>query len=321
MKERTNEPKLSSLMNTSRHEACQTHTGSAVGWRFSVIAALASVVVFPWFGVVASHAQSLTPAAAVPAWQQELDGLRLLEGSLLLSPPPNAAEAADRDQRLTQLYRQLADKYPDRAAVQKALGDYARRHDRSLEALAAYLRAQVLDPADADTADSIGSIELQMGKTRDASEQFQRAVNARPDSAQLHFNLGNVLYLFRHDIAATASASDNEAMLNRALAELHRAAELDPGNMQYAQGYAETFYMLTHPDWEQARTAWKAVLALSAPKTDFANIHLARISLRMKRPKEAEAYLALVRDPEFTLLKAKLHDQAAKLPAASPPSE
>ena len=58
------------------------------------------------------------------------------------------------------------------------------------------------------------------------------------------------------------------------------------------------------------------MLALSGKSTDFANSHLARISLRMNRPEEADAYLALIQDPKFAGLKAKLHAQAAKLSQA-----
>ncbi len=282
-----------------------------------------AAAVFLLFAAPARAQTPALPSVAAPAppdWQQELAAVRLLDGTLAITPAKDAAEAVDRDARVAQLYRDLAHKYPDRSAVQKASGDYARRHERLPEAIAALQRAQTLEPGDGETADMLGSTELQLGHTRVASEQFQRAVDARPDNAGEHYTLANVLFLFRHDVAITPTLPDESAVLNKSLAEFRRAAELEPGNLQYAQSYAETFYQLIHPDWEQARTAWKAVLALSPANSDFANTQLARVSLRMKRPADVDGYLALVLDPRFASLKTKLHEQAARLPPAATPT-
>ncbi len=80
--------------------------------------------------------------------------------------------------------------------------------------------------------------------------------------------------------------------------------------MKLAQAYAETFYLLPKPDWLAALAAWKSVLALSGTNTDFANGHLARVSLRLRRPDDADAFLAQIHDPSFASLKTKLHQQA-----------
>ena len=253
-----------------------------------------------------------------PAWQQELDAARLLEASLLAAPAQDPAEAARRDERVSGLYQRLADKYPDCAAVQKAWGESASRRERTTEAIQAWHRAEALDPTDAETASLLGEADLQLGRTRDASAQLQQAVRLAPDDPHTHFALANVLYLFRHELIDPPILPDEKAVLAKALGEFRRTAELAPRDLAYAQAYAETFYMVPQPDWEEARTAWKAVLALSGEHTDFANSHLARVSLRMKRPAEADAYLSLLHDPAFAGLKANLRAQAAKLPAGAP---
>ncbi len=310
-------------MDTSRRVACQTSSGA---WHQRGVSPANFVCVAGFFALLtAAHLGAPPPpASAAPApaaWQQELDALRLLEGTLSFAPARDPAEGAEREERLIRRYRALADCYPDRAAVHKASGDYAHRHGRPGEALADFLRAQALEPADADTADTLGSLELELGRTREANEQFRRAVNASPDNAAYHFALANTLFLFRHEIAASSALSDDQAVLGQALAEFRRAAELTPGRLAYAQGYAETFYMLSQPDWEQARTAWKAVLALDPANADYVNTHLARISLRLKQPAEAEGNLTLVRDPRFDAVKAKLREQATRMPPPpSPPS-
>ena len=265
-----------------------------------------------------SPAAATPGTAAPPAWQQDLEAARLLEASLDAAPAKEPAEAAARDERLSALYRELAGKYPDRAAVQKACGEHAWQHERALEAVPFLRRAEALDPADADTADLLASADLQLGRTKEAVAQWQRAVSAAPAESRYHFALANALFLFRHELLDPATLPDEEAVFAKALEEFRLASALAPRSLSYAQAYAETFYAVPHPDWEQARSAWKTVLALSGADTDFPNSHLARVSLRMKRPEDAEAYLALIHRPDFAGLKANLHAQAAKLPPAAP---
>ena len=308
-------------MNTAPDDACQTHRRLSLCRAFGhtvacLLAALVCTATPPVKGQVpATVAPAATP---LPAWQQELDAASLLEASLLAAPAQDPAEAARRDERLSGLYQRLADKYPDRAAVQKAWGESASRRGRITEALQAFRRAEILDPGDADTASLLGAADLQMGHTREASAQLQQAVRLAPNDPHTHFALANVLYLFRHDLIAPPLLPDEKAVLAQALGEFRRTTELAPRDLAYAQAYAETFYNVPQPDWEQARTAWKAVLALSGESTDFANSHLARVSLRMKRPADVDAYLSLLHDPAFAGLKANLHAQAAKLPPAAP---
>ena len=307
-------------MNTSPRVACQTSSEAAEKWR---VRAGKFVCVTALFALLAaSHAGAQIPPAAAPpppAWQQELDALRLLEGSQAVATSRDPAEANAREQRLTRLYRELRHRNPARAAVPTASGDYERREERPEEAMEDFRRAQVLEPGDAETANALGSVDLELGRTREASEQLRRAVNASPGNAAYHFALANTLYLFRQEIATSPAPADDQAVLTQALTEFQRAAELAPRNLGYAQGYAETFYMLAQPDWEQARTAWKAVLALDPANADYANLHLARVSLRLKHPAEAENYLTMIRDPGFDALKSKLREQAARMPPTPSP--
>ena len=304
-------------MNTAPRDACQTCSGRSLYRATGRVAACllaGSLVCAGW----RANGQSPAPPAAVPAWRQELDAARLLEATLLTAPANDPAEAASRDERVARLYRELADKYPDRAPVQKAYGESAWRRGRPADALPALRRAETLDPTDADTADTLAAVDVQLGSMKEATAQFQQAIHLSPNEPRYHFAFANVLYLFRHELIAPPALPDDEAVLTKALEEFRRAAELAPHDLAYAQAYAETFYTMPEPDWEQARTAWKAVLALSNANADFANSHLARISLRMKRPADVENYLSQIHDPGFAGLKASLHTQAAKLPPAEP---
>ena len=166
-------------------------------------------------------------------------------------------------------------------------------------------------------AASLGSAYLQAGRVQAASAQYQRAVASNPDVASYHFALANVLYLFRRQLLSPPDLPDEQAVLRLALEHFRRAAELSPTDLPMAKAYAETFYIFAKPDWAQALTAWLAVRALSGENKDFANGHLARISLRLGRRADAAAYLADIHDPAFDALKVRLL-QPAPPPAESP---
>lgn len=124
-----------------------------------------------------------------------------------------------------------------------------------------------------------------MGRTALSAAQFQRAVASAGDVAACHYNLGNVEFVMRRDLAA-AWQMETPMLLHKALAEYREASRLSPQNMEYARGYAETFYGTPDPDWSEAEAAWKHVLSLS-PQADFANLQLARVSLKLGPKEEA----------------------------------
>ena len=248
--------------------------------------------------------------AEPPAWQRELDATRLAGVTAALASP---AEAAEAEHRLTELYRRLAARYPDQAAVRKAAGDHFWKVGDTAAATAEWLTAQTLAPDDAATASALGSAWLREGRTDAARGQFQRAVDAQPGVARYHFDLANVLFLFRHQFPRSAAVPDEAAALQGALGHFRRASELAPDNVEFARAYAETFYGVPQPDWTQGLAAWEHVRTLTAAKPDYANGHLARISLKLGQPEQAEGYLESIRDPAFAPLKAKLRQQVEQM--------
>ena len=289
-------------MNTATHPPCQT---SGLG-RLARLFAFVGLALGLFLGGTGARALPAEP----PAWRRELDAARLAEATVALLPPPQNAEAS---RRLDELYGQLARKYPGEPAVRKAAGDHFWQAGEPGAAVAEWQAAQTLDPSDAETASALGSARLRDGQVRLAREQFQRAVDARPEVARYHFDLANVLYLFRHELTGTPALPDEAAVTREALQHFRRASDLAAGNVEFARAYAETFYGLHDPDWTQAFDAWSRVRTLSATAPDYANSHLARVSLSLGKPEQAEEYLALIHGPGFAPVKATLHRQASEM--------
>ena len=289
-------------MHTAPHGRCQSARGAG-RWGRIVLAA-------GWMCLAQAAAAADNPGPTPPPWQRDLDAARILQAAITLAHATDPAADSSRRQRLGQLYDHLLAQYPDQAEVQRAAGSYYEQDARPDLALACWQRAVTLDPHDAASMHAIGSLFLQQGRVREACGEFQHAADTRPDVAVYHTDLANVLYLFRHELLDPPGRPDESAALVEALAHFRRASELTPGDIKLAQAYAETFYLMPEPDWSNALAAWKTVLALSGPDTDFANGHLARVSLHLRRPDDADAFLAQIHDPSFDRLKTKLHQQA-----------
>ncbi len=289
-------------MNTAAHPPCQT-SGRR---RLARICAFFALLV----SLLSTSAVGDARCGEPPAWRRELDAARLGEATVAALPPERSAAVKGR---LDELYRQLALKYPDQPAVRKAAGDHFWRTGATDEAVAEWQVAQKLDPADAETASALGSAWLRDGKVRLAGEQFQRAVDAQPEVASYHFDLANVLFEFRHDLAGTPALPDEKAAEREALAHFRRASDLAAGSVSYAQAYAETFYGVQNPDWALAFDAWERVRRLSDAAPDLANSHLARISLHLGKPDQAEGYVALICGPGFEPVKATIRRQAEEM--------
>ncbi len=308
-------------MDTARDLPCQPGPVRMICAGFAVAAGI--VLMAGGLPPAARGGAGETPASEVapapspqPPWRRDLDGLFAARVAAGLTPDKADAGGNTAAEHLAESYREVAARYPAQPEVQRACGDYFYETGDIGAAVGYWLRAQELNPGDARLAADLGETYLGAGNMLAAAVQFQRAVDARPEEAAFHTSLANVLYLFRKDLAGPLGLPDAEAVLLRALEHFRLAASLAPADRGLAQGYAETFYLLAKPDWARALGAWQAVLALSGGDPDFANLQLARVSLRMGQPREAEMYLDRLKRPEFAALQAKLRGQAKAMAGA-----
>ncbi len=235
---------------------------------------------------------------------------------ILLCALGTAARADDRpldpaEQRTRAFHEKQLQQHPDSAAVHFAYAEFLSDHGQWHAAVSHLRLAQMIEPQNAAIANSLGGAYLRMGRAALSAEQFQRAVENASEVAAYHYNLANVEFLLRRDLTA-AWQIETPVLLQKALVEYREASRLSPQNMEYARGYAETFYGLPDPDWTEAEAAWKHVLSLS-PQGDFAYLQLARVSLKLGHKEEARQFLDQIQDARHDGLKQKLRDQADKL--------
>jgi tetratricopeptide (TPR) repeat protein len=210
--------------------------------------------------------------------------------------------------RVEQIYYQLVRDNPESAPAHNALAAFLWNNGNPQEAFEHWRTAQQLQPDNGEAANRLGGAYLRLGRVRLAAAQFSLAVRCESGNASYHFDLANVEFLFRHDLAA-AWKLDSDELLRRALFEFREASRLAPLDRQYAGAYAETFYAIPDPDWKEAQVAWQHYLDLSTNRS-FAYLQLARVSLKQHNKAEALSFLDKIPEPAFSVVKDKLRKQA-----------
>jgi len=213
--------------------------------------------------------------------------------------------------RVEQIYYQLVRNNPQSVPAHNALAAFLWNNARPDAAMEHWRTAQRLQPDNAEAANSLGGAYLAMGRVREAAAQFSLAVRCENANANYHFDLANVEFVFRHDLAA-AWKLDSAELLRRALFEFREASRLAPMDRQYAGAYAETFYAMPDPDWKEAQSAWQHYLELSTNRS-FAYLQLARVSLKQRNKADALSFLGKISASSFSDIKEKLRKQAEGL--------
>ena len=175
------------------------------------------------------------------------------------------------------------------------------------EAAAILLKANEIDPDIALVKNELGNYLAEEGKPLDAVSYFLSAIKLEPKEPLYHYQLGMLLYEARDDFIRSGEWTRDS--VDHAMHEAFRhAAELAPGRVEFSYRYAESFYDLDSPDWNEAFKAWTRLEAgaQSDLERQTMRLHEANVSLKQGRPDRARDILATVTAPELQGQKQKL---------------
>lgn len=246
-----------------------------------------------------------SPARTSEEAAPELQAAQLMEASLR-----TRGASVEERRKLDEIYAALVIKFPADVSVKNAHAAFlleSGNHERAEKILK---EAEKLAPDNASTQRGLGAAALAGGDVQSAARYMTKACSGQPENATCHFELANVLFLFRHDLLDSANPSA-EALIGRALGHYAEACRLAPANEDFARGYAETFYSLPEPDWPTALKAWQHLLEVS-PDKDFALANLATVHLKLGHKDEARSCAEQIRSPEFAARKARLLERIKK---------
>lgn len=153
-------------------------------------------------------------------------GVRIRAASLLGAVPTAGQPPADRErfERAAAEFVTAQRLNADRPEARSALGTFLARRGRANEAEAEYKAALWLSPQFAPAAVNLADLYRELGRDIEGETVLRAAIIRSPQDAALHYALGLALTRLKQ-----ADVS---------LAELARAAELEPGRARYAYVYA-----------------------------------------------------------------------------------
>ena len=213
----------------------------------------------------------------------------------------------------------LADNPKDLTAL-ILYGKFLRRVDQPGPATGVFLKADKLDPDIAVIKQQIANYLTEEGRIAEALPYLLRAVELSPEKAIYHNQLGSFLFLFREELIrlgiTTQSTNDRNMMI-----AFREAAKLESDNFDYRVRYAQSFFDVSNPDWEEALKVWNALSSegnRSIEKAEYLLLCQARILVKLGRLKEAKVLIDRVRSPVKGATKRRLLDLLASPPEKSP---
>jgi tetratricopeptide (TPR) repeat protein len=216
-------------------------------------------------------------------------------------------------QAVSHDYERLLQDNPKFAAAYAAYGYLLGKIGMKKESVALLLKANQCDPDIPLVKNQIGNYLAEEGKPLEAAPYFLAAIKLEPNEPLYHYQLGTLLNVARDDFIK--SGEWTRVALDRAMLHaFQRAAELAPDRFEFAYRYAESFYDLETPQWDEALKAW-AALEEKAPtpvERQTMRLHAANILIKSGKPDHARALLETVDEPALAGQKQKLVAQLAE---------
>lgn len=196
--------------------------------------------------------------------------------------------------------------------------------DERKRAKALLLKANTIDPNLPIVKNQLGKYLAEEGLPLEALSYFVAAADLRPEEPLYHYQIGQLLGGARQTFLESAEWSV-EAIDKAMQAALAEAVRLDPESIPYAYRYAESFYDLENPPWDDAMAAWQALeqRAESPVEQQMMRLHQANVMLFQGKLDTVETLLADTWDEVLEGQRDRLLERLERLrnPPPEPESE
>lgn len=267
------------------------------------------------FGILA-FATILLIGPQLPAQERLAEReLRLLvdEGKRILSGSRRADGTYDQEalerkfQRLIHQYDAFIHEHDEFVPGYVAYAQLLSQIGQSPAARAMYVKANQLDPNIPLVKNQLGNFLAEEEDFAGALPYYLAATELDPKEPLYHYQIGSLLHEFR-DGFLEKKIFDRATLDKKMLQSFASAAELAPTEIGFTYRYAEAFYDLESPKWDEALEAWKNIgkNAKSAVEKQTVYLHQANILLKTNEFQEARKSLAKVDQPILNRQKEKL---------------
>ena len=268
----------------------------------------------------------LTPAESL-AWR-DLRAAVLRERAIwdrLRARPDDDAEqqrAQAEFRTVMNAYENIIRASPRFPEAYAAYGLLLSRTGNREEAVRVFLKANELNPNMPMVKNQIGNYLIEEGRYKDALGYYLAAIQLKGDEPLYHYQLGSLLREYRKFLVVDGLYTP--AKVDTLMQEAFRqAAVLAPDNWGYIYRYAESFYDLETPKWEDALAEWTRLADKAKPGVERQTIHLhqANVLVRMGRRDEARLVVDSIVEPTLQGAKAEVLARIDPPPAPQPQPE
>jgi tetratricopeptide (TPR) repeat protein len=210
-------------------------------------------------------------------------------------------------QEVSHSYERYLQDNPNSAEAYAAYGYLLRKVDMRKQAAAMLLKANELNGDMPLVKNQIGNLLAEDGRPRDALPYFLAAIKLMPKQPLYHYQLGTLLHEAKDDFLK--SGEWTRAALEQAThGAFKTAAELAPDRFEFGYRYAESFYDLEEPQWDEALKVWAALeeKAGTPIERQTLRLHAANILIKQGQKERAKVLLDTVTEPELQGQKQKL---------------
>jgi tetratricopeptide (TPR) repeat protein len=204
-------------------------------------------------------------------------------------------------------YEDFLQRHPDHVNALLAFGSFLDDRGDDEGALTQWQKALALAPKNPAALDNLANYYAHRGPVKKAFEYYDKAIAIDDHQSVYYQNLAVAVYLFRTDARDYYRLSD-QGVFDKALELYRKAIKLDPDNFVLFTDYAETYYGLRPPRWQEALAAWTQALKIAHDEQEREGvyIHLARINLQLGQYVETRAALNAVTNSFYSTLKGRI---------------
>jgi predicted Zn-dependent protease len=243
----------------------------------------------------------------------------LLERAARAEDPQQIEDLRPQLQRLVFDFERYLGDYPNEVAGYISYGMLLGNPllDERKRAAVLYLKANSLNPNIALVKNQLGKYLAEDGRPLEALNYFLAAVQLEPREPLYHFQVGQLLAAAEEDFLKSGEWTSEQietAMRNA----FEQATQLAPENVAYAYRWAESYYDLKHPEWNEALRIWQALeKRVSSPvERQTMRLHQANVLLQQGQRAEARQILETVTE---TVLQRQKQLLIARLDAPATP--
>ncbi|MBC7368819.1 MAG: tetratricopeptide repeat protein [Undibacterium sp.] len=210
-------------------------------------------------------------------------------------------------QEVSHSYERFLAGNPNNAEAYAAYGYLLRKVDMRKQAAAMLLKANQLDSDMPLVKNQLGNLLAEDGRPMDALPYFMAAIKLMPKEPLYHYQVGTLLHEARDDFLKSGEWT-RPALDQATHGAFKSAAELAPDRFEFGYRYAESFYDLAEPQWDEALKVWAELeeKACTPIERQTLRLHAANILLKQGHADRAKLLLDTVTEPELQNQKQKL---------------